>query len=437
MLSLNSLRSSDPAPAAERAVSKGTVVTSDREALETLKGYIQASGQLTGSQPNSPRRALIIAVQYGVHVVRAPLAGTVRDAVLAYRMLCGQENSFGYKPTEIRILVEGLESLDSKIRPTPDNIRESLKWLVEGAGSEDYRFLYYSGHGTYVETNEKDGKQALEIPSGNPRTGDPDLDRSSANTEQWNRIRTLDVPKDKLKYYKEAIVASYALGGSNELSDYFIYDQELNDYMSKLPPGCKLTSLIDACHSGRILNCNFKEEGDGFRAIGHGSGKEAQDRAEVDASSTQDAPSSEDLEDPSEAAKLLEEIRTSTKYTFAPGLTSAPLVTLTEDLPDKEKQRDKIVAEVLHWSGCHQRQTSILAAAASLSDHNLRSYVIQAFAETVKASDVKSWTVQKVFDELNKAIKAASSNHLQYAQVWTSLGKGSKEDAVSSVLVQH
>ncbi|KAF8593139.1 hypothetical protein BDV93DRAFT_566876 [Ceratobasidium sp. AG-I] len=421
MLSLNPLRSSDAGD--ERAISKGTSNSSMSlaDVLKTIKGYMEATGQLPSGQPprvpsESPTRlALIIAPQYQAHLQGVgKLINTLRDVILVYEMLTTPvaHKGFGYKPTDIRILVEGL---GPKVRPTRQNILENLDWLVKYAGSNDSRLLYYSGHGTYVPVDKKEGKETVNL-SELVKPGDPERDRSSANSQQYSRIDSITVPENELRYYQEALVASYSSDTESEsIYDYLIYDHELNKTISALPPGCKFTSLIDACHSGRILNCNYKVEGPGFRGIWHGSSEEVEvSPKDLDAS---EFPANLD---PKDAAKLLEEVHTSSKYTFAPAFTSAPLVTLTERLPENEKLRDKIQADVLSWSACHQRQVSTL---------NITSTFTAAFTEAVQAPDIKSWTVQQVFNAVNEAIKASSKDNLQYAQIWTSLGQGGEEEA--------
>lgn len=96
--------------------------------------------------------------------------------------------------------------------PTTANIRQAMKWLVQGAQPNDSLFFHYSGHGG--QTKDKDGDE-----------GDG---------------------------YDEVIYpVDYKKSGH-------IVDDEMHDIMVKpLPAGCRLTAIFDSCHSGSALDLPY------------------------------------------------------------------------------------------------------------------------------------------------------------------------------------
>jgi len=93
-----------------------------------------------------------------------------------------------------------------------------MRWLVEDARADDALFFHYSGHGG--------------------RTRDTDGDE----LDGWDEVI---FPVD---YQKAGIIT----------------DDLLHDSLVKpLPPGCRLTSVFDSCHSGSILDLVFEFHSNG------------------------------------------------------------------------------------------------------------------------------------------------------------------------------
>merc|ERR1719326_2376673 len=86
--------------------------------------------------------------------------------------------------------------------PTRANMLKAMKWLVEGAQTGDALFFHYSGHGGRVP--------AKDAPDGQSETLVP------------------------LDFQTEGMLA----------------DTELFEVLGKgLPSGCRLTCVLDSCHS--------------------------------------------------------------------------------------------------------------------------------------------------------------------------------------------
>lgn len=96
--------------------------------------------------------------------------------------------------------------------PTKHNIRMAMAWLVAGCRAGDSLVFHYSGHGS--QQRDYDGDEA----DGFDETLCP-LDFQTSG---------------------------------------MIVDDEINDTIVKpLPPGVKLHAIIDACHSGTVLDLSF------------------------------------------------------------------------------------------------------------------------------------------------------------------------------------
>ncbi|KAG9124020.1 Ca(2+)-dependent cysteine protease [Ceratobasidium sp. 392] len=405
-----------------RAQSNPTVVQATLQAVnkDTLE-YIAQAIKDGDNLPNSTasleakvlRRALIVAPQYEVHLTNyIQLPATLNDVSRIHKMLTQR----GYDRANIRILVDGLTD------PTSDNIIKSLEWLVSEAQPGDYRFFHFSGHGTHILSTKKEGKEALRIPEKRSASlpHDHELSHSSNRSTQFKRVKSLDVDNREIAYYNEAIVTSYKPlplidSLSKDVREYnLIRDSVLNAYFAKLPKQCKLTCTLDCCHSGRMINNNFKLAGAGFRgkctysdASGHkptepsGTFTRKDDFIEQlnnkqtvkEFSLPGGYPALDDALDPPDSPIYEEPIslpvvQTATQPS-SPSLFSRliqnffspPLISkLKELLPAEEASRDKIKADMLTWAGCHQRQGAI--------DHNdMRGGLFTwSFTETVLAS---------------------------------------------------
>ncbi|KAG9087943.1 hypothetical protein FS749_002544 [Ceratobasidium sp. UAMH 11750] len=111
---------------------------------------------------------------------------------------------------------------------------------------------------------------------------------------------------------------------------------------------------------------------------------------------------------------------------------SPPLVSKMEILPAEEANRDRIKADMLTWSGCHQRQ-----GAVDYSDSRGGLFT-RSFTESVMENS-SSVTVEQLYNKLNQRIANEAGKFrdargqilpvLQYAQVWTSCKNGDEAQA--------
>lgn len=103
-------------------------------------------------------------------------------------------------------------------KPKCENIKDALKWLSEGAAAGDNLFMHYSGHGGSMRDDDNDEEDGMD--------------------------ETL-VPVD------------YQSKGQ-------IRDDDLFDLLvSRVPPDCNLTVVMDCCHSGTILDLPYSLKVDG------------------------------------------------------------------------------------------------------------------------------------------------------------------------------
>eukprot|EP00914_Ancora_sagittata_P020491 GHVO01040451.1.p1 GENE.GHVO01040451.1~~GHVO01040451.1.p1 ORF type:complete len:382 (+),score=63.42 GHVO01040451.1:37-1182(+) len=155
--------------------------------------------KLTGN-----RKALLVGINYIGQ--KGQLNGCINDCKLM--KACLNKVGFPSDPAHEKILIED-QGFDS---PTRRNILEGLSWLVAGAKPGDSLFFHYSGHGT----------------------------------------RTKDLDGDEEDGYDEAICpVDFDKAG-------LIIDDDLFDITVKpLPRGCRLTILMDCCHSGSAFDLPY------------------------------------------------------------------------------------------------------------------------------------------------------------------------------------
>ncbi|KAI5385949.1 hypothetical protein KIW84_072510 [Lathyrus oleraceus] len=114
--------------------------------------------------------------------------------------------------------IENLPADDKEERnplkiPTKYNIQMALRWLIEGSKSGDSLVFHYSGHGTQeVNMNEIDHSYRYN-----------------------NAISPVD----------------------HELKGKILNDEINATIVRPLPFGAKLHAIIDACHSGNVLDLSF------------------------------------------------------------------------------------------------------------------------------------------------------------------------------------
>ncbi|KAI9438497.1 peptidase C14, caspase domain-containing protein [Lactarius indigo] len=146
------------------------------------------------------KRAVCIGVNYTGQ--NSQLDGCVNDAKNVYNFLIGEHycltDRLGFRTRDIIRLTD--EAHDPRNLPTRANILGAMRWLVRGARKHDSLFFHYSGHGAQVR--DRDG--------------------------------------DEADGYDEVIFpVDYSQTGT-------IIDDELHSNLVKpLPPGCRLTAIID------------------------------------------------------------------------------------------------------------------------------------------------------------------------------------------------
>ncbi|CAN6686247.1 unnamed protein product [Malus baccata var. baccata] len=155
----------------------------------------------SGSQPN--KRALLCGVTYKQHKYK--LKGTYNDVKNMENLLT---RTFRFPANCIRILSED-DPRDLERIPTKKNIENSLKWLVEGCQRGDSLVFYFSGHG----------------------------------------LRQPDFKDDELDGFDETICPV------DFMEEGMIVDNDINETIVwPLEEGVTLHAIVDACHSGTILD---------------------------------------------------------------------------------------------------------------------------------------------------------------------------------------
>ncbi|XP_057807496.1 metacaspase-1 [Salvia miltiorrhiza] len=155
--------------------------------------------------PHGRKKAVIIGISYKFS--RHELKGCINDAKCMKHLLI---NKFRFPESSILMLTE--EETDPYRIPTKQNMRMALFWLVQGCQPGDSLVLHYSGHGS----------------------------------------RQRNYNGDEVDGYDETLCPlDFETQG-------MIVDDEINaSIVRPLPHGAKLHAIIDACHSGTVLDLPF------------------------------------------------------------------------------------------------------------------------------------------------------------------------------------
>eukprot|EP00268_Persea_americana_P046191 TRINITY_DN4750_c0_g1_i8.p1 TRINITY_DN4750_c0_g1~~TRINITY_DN4750_c0_g1_i8.p1 ORF type:complete len:360 (+),score=41.10 TRINITY_DN4750_c0_g1_i8:167-1246(+) len=163
---------------------------------------------LPGGPPPSPygrKRAVICGISY--RNTRSELKGCINDARCMRYLLI---HRFKFPESCIIMLTE--EENDCYKIPTIHNLRMALHWLVQGCQPGDSLVFHYSGHGSQKRNY----------------TGD--------------EVDGYDETLCPLDFETQGM----------------IIDDEINETIVRpLPLGVKLHAIIDACHSGTVLDLPF------------------------------------------------------------------------------------------------------------------------------------------------------------------------------------
>ncbi|KAL5564080.1 hypothetical protein UlMin_033827 [Ulmus minor] len=157
------------------------------------------------STARSNKRALLCGVTYN-NKRKYRLKGTINDVQNMRDLLI---TKFGYPDHSIRVLTE---FEDKEFHPTKKNIETSLKWLVQDCQRGDKLVFYFSGHG----------------------------------------LRQPDFQDDELDGFDETICPV------DFMQEGMVLDNEINTYIVRpLKEGVILHAIVDACHSGTILDLKY------------------------------------------------------------------------------------------------------------------------------------------------------------------------------------
>ncbi|KFK29002.1 hypothetical protein AALP_AA7G076600 [Arabis alpina] len=154
---------------------------------------------------HGPKRAVIVGVTYKNS--KDELKGCINDAKCMKFMLM---KHFHFPESSILMLTE--EEVDPMRWPTKNNIRTAMHWLVLGCKPGDSLVFHFSGHGNNQANNTNDEIDGFD--------------------------ETL-LPMD-------------------HLTSGVIVDDEINATIVRpLPYGVKLHAIVDACHSGTVLDLPY------------------------------------------------------------------------------------------------------------------------------------------------------------------------------------
>ncbi|XXG77971.1 hypothetical protein AAC387_Pa08g2014 [Persea americana] len=155
--------------------------------------------------PHGRKKAVICGISY--RFSRHELKGCINDAKCMRYLLI---NRFHFPESSIIMLTE--EETDPYKIPTKHNLRMALFWLVQGCQPGDSLVFHYSGHGS----------------------------------------RQRNYTGDEVDGYDETLCPlDFETQG-------MIVDDEINAAIVRpLPRGVKLHAIIDACHSGTVLDLPF------------------------------------------------------------------------------------------------------------------------------------------------------------------------------------
>eukprot|EP00249_Psilotum_nudum_P017468 c26337_g1_i1 orf=61-1137(+) len=155
--------------------------------------------------PHGRKKAVICGIAY--RNSRYELKGCINDAKCMKYLLTVK---FKFPESSILMLTE--EERDPTRLPTKHNMRMAMYWLVQGCQPGDSLVFHYSGHGS--QQRNRNGEEI----DGYDET-----------------ICPLDFEKQGM-----------------------IVDDEINTALVRpLPPGVRLHAVIDACHSGTVLDLPF------------------------------------------------------------------------------------------------------------------------------------------------------------------------------------
>ncbi|KAH7325286.1 peptidase C14, caspase domain-containing protein [Rhizoctonia solani] len=192
------------------------------------------------------RRALVVAISYGERRPPHRLYGTFVDALRIIKML----EAFEYKPGDICVLADivmpdsadgpdsdSSEGDDSESRlPKKVNILKGLRWLASDTGSEQYRFLFFSGHGHHQPHKSSPAANQCIMPE--------------------------DVKFQRLNNCNDCVCSKNVWRASDQTGEpslvpeplSVLWDHVINHKLSgSIKTDTKFTAVFDCCYSGGML----------------------------------------------------------------------------------------------------------------------------------------------------------------------------------------
>ncbi|KAF9570832.1 Ca(2+)-dependent cysteine protease [Mortierella alpina] len=236
----------------------GPVSSNNPASATSTKSENDASGAVIPrpilSPPSRPRRkkALLVGINYFGDPNQ--LLGCINDTRDVFGFLNGY---YGFRYQDTIMLTD--DQIYEDKRPTGANIRYWMKWLVKDADPQDSLFFHYAGHGGRIKDFSYNGKTE--------HLGD--------ETDGYDEII---YPCDYLR--------------SGIISDDEMYDLLVKD----LPAGVQLTALVDACHSGTMLDLPYVYNGNHVTALEAVTRTKVGAMAAMSSSSDFDFPGSDNLQ---------------------------------------------------------------------------------------------------------------------------------------------
>jgi hypothetical protein len=185
-----------------------------------------------------PNRALLIGINY-LEDPR-PLRGCINDVHKMKKFLGAR--GFSTAPKKMKILTD--DQSDPSFRPTKANILKALAWLVTGARPGDALFFHFSGHGgQQVRAAEDESQREPVVAPGFVLTNRlAPLDLTPVSGQEDNTGVEVDGKNETIcpvDYRREGVITD---------------DTLFKLIVAPLPSGCRLTAVMDSCHSGTGLD---------------------------------------------------------------------------------------------------------------------------------------------------------------------------------------
>ncbi|CAE6466189.1 unnamed protein product [Rhizoctonia solani] len=392
------------------------------------------------SGQRAEKRALIIAPVYREPgQTFGPLPSDAADVKLVHEMLL----RFGYKRQEIRVLCDICGGFNGRADPTRENILQSLEWLVEGTTKGDRRFLHFSGHGDRILGDSVGGKMARRVEPRMNMPGAWNVDTERSTTRIFSgRVTEQAVADDEVVYYNEGMITRVTEIRDGSMENGYadrILDSELNDYLSRLPKDCTMYYHVNHGYvSHKLLGSGFR--GPHETAVAQNQARFSQNLSSATLSSTNsdttNLPSSEGAAGGSTTPSISTAVSIMIKV--VPRLMRYARAVIQEDIPDRERDLDRIEARIFAWGACHQRQESW-----ETNDRSAGLFT-QTFTETclrMAGPDEapNHFTYNELFNEVRSISKVVAEKRAcaglgwgnskpapQYVQLWTSLRNADK-----------